>query len=121
MDQALTRLLFLPIAAFFVQASNAVEALTRVFIDPTIALATGADSFVTALIGGSGTILEAGAESSAEGVGVFGIFAQPIALLVVLASAYLLARYLVADTTSDAIPFTFTDFPLIGADEDEEG
>ena len=52
LDSALTRLLFLPIAAFFVQFANAIEAISRILIDPAMAFAGGVESIVVSLLGG---------------------------------------------------------------------
>jgi hypothetical protein len=120
LDSALTRLLFLPIAAFFVQAANAVEAISRVVIDPVDALATGVQSFVISLLGGSADIVQSGADTTAADVSVFGIGAFPIALGIVFVSAFILANYLEREESSDLIPFTFTDIPLVGVDEDTD-
>jgi len=120
LDGALTRLLFLPITAFFVQAANAVEAISRIIVDPAQAFGSGVQALVTAMLGGSADVLSAGADASASDVGLFGIAGQPVSLVIVFASAYILAAYLSAEPTSDLIPFTFTNIPFIGNEEDEE-
>ncbi|OYR87063.1 hypothetical protein DJ72_01775, partial [Halorubrum distributum] len=50
-DGALTRLLFLPIAAFFVQAANAVEAISNVIISPLNEFGSGLVEIVNSLLG----------------------------------------------------------------------
>lgn len=117
LDSALTRLLFLPIAAFFVQFANAVEAISRILIDPARAFAAGVQSIVLSLLGGSADIIGAGADASAGDVSVFGLFAFPFSLLIVFVAAFILANYLEREETSDLIPFTFTDIPFFGVEE----
>jgi hypothetical protein len=120
LDSALTRLLFLPIAAFFVQLANAVEAISRVFIDPLNGVATGIVSIVNSLLGGSAQIINLGADATAGDLSAFGIGAFPISLLIVFVGAYILAQYLERPETSDFIPFTFTDLPFVGVQEDAD-
>lgn len=117
LDSALTRLLFLPIAAFFVQFANAIEAISRILIDPAMAFAGGVESIVVSFLGGSAEIIGAGADASAGDVSVFGIGAFPIGLLIVFVGAFVLANYLEREETSDLIPFTFTDIPFFGVEE----
>jgi hypothetical protein len=121
LDGALTRLLFLPIAAFFIQAANAVEATSNVIISPLGAFADGLGSIVTSLLGdGAAGIIEAGAEASQADVSVFGIGGFPVSLAVVFAGALVVSWYLSRQDTSDTIPFSFTDIPFIGVEEDPE-
>ncbi|OYR61154.1 hypothetical protein DJ71_24400 [Halorubrum sp. E3] len=120
LDGALTRLLFLPIAAFFVQAANAVEALSRIVVDPALAFGNGVGSIVTSLLGGSADVLEAGAAASAADVSFFGIGGLPVALGVVFIAAYGLARYTDREETGNLLPFVPFDAPIIGNDEEGE-
>ncbi|TKX82044.1 hypothetical protein EXE53_00070 [Halorubrum sp. SD626R] len=120
-DGALTRLLFLPIAAFFIQAANAVEAISNVFINPLGAFAGGLESIVRSLLGdGAAGIIEAGAEASQADISLFGIGGFPVSLAVVFAGAFVLSWYLSRQDTSDTIPFSFTDIPFLGVEEDPE-
>lgn len=118
LDQAVTKIVLLPILAFFFQFAEAIRATFSVVIDPLFALGAGAAEFLDAVIGGGADVVSAGAAASAAGISVFGILGYIIGLAVVLAGAYLLGQYLTQDETSDVIPFTSTDIPLIGADED---
>ncbi|TKX78434.1 hypothetical protein EXE53_21165 [Halorubrum sp. SD626R] len=114
-------MLFLPIAAFFIQAANAVEAISNVFISPLGAFSDNLAAIVTALLGdGAAGIIEAGAEASQADVSVFGIGGFPVALGVALSGAFILSWYLSRQDTSDTIPFSFTDIPFIGVEEDPE-
>lgn len=120
LDSALTRLLFLPIAAFFVQLANAVEAFSRILIDPAFALASGVVGVINGLVGGAGRIIGAGADASAGDVSVFGIGGFPIAIGVAFVGAFILANYLERQETSDTLPFTFTDIPFFGVEEETD-
>lgn len=120
-DGALTRLLFLPIAAFFVQAANAVEAISDVVINPLGAFADGLVSLVEAILGdGAADVISAGAEATQADISIFGIASLPVSFLIVLGTAFILANYLQNDETSDLIPFSFTDIPFIGVQETPE-
>ena len=120
LDSALTRLLFLPIAAFFVQASNAIEALSRVVIDPTMAFATGVESIVASLLGGSAEVIGTGAATSAGDLSYFGIGAFPIGLGLVFVVAYMYAWYTDEESTGNLLPFVPFDVPIIGSAEEED-
>lgn len=114
----------LPIITFFDKAAEAVSALMDMFIVPVNSLIDGLGQLILAMIGGAASIIGAGAEASAEAF-LFGIWsalgpaAYPAAYISVLSGAYILVRYTMLDETSDLIPFSMTDFPFIGADEEE--
>ncbi|NHN40056.1 hypothetical protein G9C85_00185 [Halorubellus sp. JP-L1] len=115
------RVLLLPIIAFGLQTANIIEAVTSFFIEPTTALIGGiSNDVIGELLGGVGNILGAGAGASADGVDAFWVLGFPASIAVILAGGYLVARYLSEDSTGDTIPFSFTDFPLIGTEEDSD-
>lgn len=120
LDSALTRLLFLPIAAFFVQLANGVEAISQIIISPALELGAGVASIANALLGGSAEVISAGAATSASDVSVFGIGAFPIGIGIAFLAAFLIANFLQQGETSNLIPFTFTDIPLLGVEEEED-
>jgi hypothetical protein len=118
LSQSVTKLVLLPIVAFFGSMAAAVEAGADVVILPLRALAEGAAGVLDGLLGGGGDIIEAGAQATAAGTDVFGILAYPIGIAIVLAGAYLLAAYLSEEETSDLLPFTTTDIPFLGSEEE---
>lgn len=118
LSQSVTKLVLLPIVAFFGSMATAIEAGADVVILPLRALAEGAAGVLDGLLGGGGDIIDAGAQASAAGTDVFGILAYPIGIAIVLGGAYLLAAYLSEEETSDLLPFTFTDIPGLGTEED---
>lgn len=120
LDSALTKLLFAPIAAFFIQAANAVEAISRVFIDPVVAFAGGTGSVVNALFGGSASVIDAGAAATVSDVDVFGVLGFPVGLGIVAVSGFLLVQYLQQPNTGDLIPLSFTDIPFVGVEEESD-
>lgn len=120
LDSALTRLLFLPIAAFFFQAAEAVEAISNVLIAPLESFALNLARIVSSFLGGSADIINAGADASAGDVSVFGIGAFPIGLVIVFVAAFVVANYLQQNETSDLIPLSFTDIPFLGVRETPE-
>ncbi|MFD1634623.1 hypothetical protein ACOZ4L_02695 [Haloplanus ruber] len=120
LDSALTKLMFAPIAAFFLQAANAVEAISRVIIDPVTAFASGAGDIVTSLFGGSSQIIDIGADATAADLNIFGILGFPVGLGIVFVGGFLIAQYLGQPDTSDLIPLTFTDIPFLGVEESND-
>lgn len=120
-DGAFTRLFFLPITAFFVQASNAVEAISNVIIAPLGTFASGLEAIVQSLLGdGAAEIIEAGAEASAADISVFGIASFPVGLGIAFVGAFVISLYLSNQDTSDLLPFSFSDIPFLGVEEDPE-
>jgi hypothetical protein len=118
--QSVTKLILLPIAAFFVQASNAIEAISNLVIEPVTAFGQGLASLVNSILGGAGSIVGSGAEASAAGVDVFGILGFLIALVVVAGGAFIIANLAEQEETGNlGIPFSTTDIPFVGSEEDE--
>jgi len=112
------KLLFLPVVAFVLQLANVLEALFNVFILPTNALVSGIVGFLTALFDGVARVIAAGARGS-TGVQQFSLLGLPLALFIVVLTAMVLAWYTDQEFTSDLIPFTASDFPIIGNDEEQ--
>lgn len=63
------------------------------------------------------SLVEAGAETSAESLGQFQIFGFPLSVVLLLSGFFAISLYLRERETSDLIPGTFTDF--IGGTEEE--
>lgn len=114
------KVLLLPVVAFFLQLANALEAILNVVIVPTQALAAGIGDFLGSLFGGVAQVLSAGAAGSAQNVQEWFVLSFPVAMGVVIAVAMIMAWYTDQNYTSDLIPFTSTDIPLIGNDEESE-
>lgn len=119
-SNALTRLLFLPIIAFFTQAANLTEEIFDLLIEPLGQLGTSVSAFISNTIGGAAEIAGVGARVSADNLGIFGIGGFPVSVVVGVSVFLIVALYLSRDESSDLLPGTFTDLPLIGVDEDEE-
>lgn len=124
-SDAFTRLLFLPIIAFFAQLADLTEAIFDLVITPLETLADGSDALITNLIGsGDGTgaagIIADGVSATSGDISLFGIVGFPASILIALGGLILVAVFLSRDETSDILPGTFTDLPIIGVDEDEE-
>jgi hypothetical protein len=120
LDQAVTKLVLLPIAALFISFAETIEAIFNLITQPLFAMGTSIAAFVEAVIGGGADIVSTGADASATGTQAFGILGFVVGLGVTLLGAYLLLQYLAQDETSDTIPFTATDLPFVGADEDSQ-
>jgi len=114
------RVLLLPLIAFFLQLANALEAILDVFIVPTNELIDGSTQFLTATFDGVENIIQSGAEASAGGVEGFGLVGFPLAQAVVLLGGAVIALFLLLGPTGDTAPFTFTDIPFVGTEEEDE-
>lgn len=95
-----------------------VDAVFQVFVNPTVALANELAALVSAYI--PADIISAGSSVTQGALAQFGIFAYPIAMIVMSAGLYVLAQLLEREFSSNLIPFSLTDFPLIGTEEEEE-
>jgi hypothetical protein len=114
------------IASLWVGGINIVQTGVSIITNPGDALATVAASLVDALIGLPVDIAEAGAASAVQSLSPGGMFyigplTWPIAVATALSGLMVLAWYLSQNATSDALPGTFTDLPLVGTDEEGEG
>lgn len=107
------------------EAIRAFQALVSVFVEPVQSLAGGAAGIVTAFLGGISSIIRQGAETTVATLAPQATWAVgPLTFGFSVAAAggglFVMALLLEQGPTSDAIPGTFTDFPLIGTDEEDE-
>jgi len=122
--RALERVLLLPMIAFMLQFANALEAVLDLFIVPVRSLLDGIDALLGALFGsgatGAADVISAGAQETIRSLrdGPFSVLSFNVGVIVVLLSGVIIAYYLQRESTSDLVPFTFTDFPIIGTDEE---
>lgn len=112
--------------ALALMAISTVQSIFEVLTQPLDALGIELGNLVEALLGGPIDIIGQGAASavaSLEPGGMFyvGPLTFPLAVVTALSGGYVLAKYLELEITSDTIPFSFTDIPFIGVDEDDEG
>jgi len=119
LSDTIEKLLLLPILAFFLQLANALEAIFNVFIVPISALLDGIGQFIGSLFGGISQVIGAGAAGTAQNVQQWFVFSLPVAVGVVLLIAMMFAWYTDQDFTSDLIPFSSTDVPFVGNDEED--
>lgn len=119
-ESKLERVLFLPLIALALQLANVLEAVLNLFIIPLNSLISGVGELIGAILGGGARIVGAGAAGSAGQVELFGILAFPLAIAIALGAAAVYAWYTDLEFTSDLIPFTSTDWWIIGNDEEGE-
>jgi len=119
LSSTIEKLLLLPILAFFLQLANALEAIFNVFIVPISALIDGIAQFIGSLFGGISQVIGAGAAGTAQNVQQWFVLSLPVAVGVVILVAMIFAWYTDQDYTSDLIPFTSTDVPFVGNDEED--
>ena len=121
---ALVTAFLLPVVAFFMSLANVAQALLSPFIDLPNALVNGIVTFIGSLFGtgdtfGLSDLFSTAARMSGQEISIFGVFSLPAGVAIILASGAMVAYYLEQESTSDLIPFSFTDFPLLGANEEE--
>lgn len=102
-----------------------VDTVRRLFTDPLIAVINGVSGLMDAIIGGAGDIIEQGVRTTVTSIApgatwAVGPLTYGFSIVAVGVGLYVLAQILESRATSDLIPFTFTDWPLIGADEEGE-
>lgn len=128
-------LFVLPVAEFAFGVVDLIDTAFDLFIVPAQSFITGVGSLVLAIVGGAANIIDAGSGAAAQAflTGIWsalGPFAFPASIGAVILGAFVLARGLQEQETSDTpfLLFSSTDFPdipLIGnigaEEEDEEG
>lgn len=120
---ALKKAFLLPPIAFLLTTADALEAIVSFFVDVPIAFINGLVNVAFSILGGEGFtgvsgILDAAASASAESISFFGFFSFPAGVAVVLMAGLILSWYLSREDTSDTLPFSFTDIPIIGTEEE---
>lgn len=116
------------ILAIFTGLIDLAQAITSFFSRPIFAGGAGAADIVSAFLGGIANIIITGAEVTAFSL-IPGPFQSPLlvpifafiyAVAIVGGAAFVMALVLNRFVTSDFVPGTGTDFPVVGQDEDEE-
>lgn len=113
------------VITIFTGLALGIDTIRRLFTDPLIALIDGSSAFVFELVGGAAEIVEQGVQTTVESIApgatwAVGPLTYAVSIIVVGVGLYVLAKILEQRATSDLIPFTFTDWPIIGADEEGE-
>lgn len=119
----LALMFFLPLYEFFSSSADAIAAIFSVPIRMLESFSTGIASLTATLLGAPEIVLEAGATESARSLttGIwaqFGPFSLTVAVGVMLSTGYLISWYLEQEQTGNLVPWSFSDVPLIGSDED---
>lgn len=114
------------ISSFFLGMASIVAAIALMIYGPLNAMANGIADFMTGLVGGAADIIEQGVETTVTSIApgatwAIGPLTFGLSILAMGAGLWALAWILGRAETSDTIPFTFTDIPFVGVDEEEEG
>lgn len=101
------------------------DSFRRLITDPLQAIIDGVTAFFDVLIGGSADLIRAGVETSIASVAPGQAWAIGPATFALTVGAWGLALYAFTqvmdlEATSNIIPFTMTDVPIIGSDESED-
>jgi hypothetical protein len=104
---------------------NFFQATASVLTTPLEALGINLGGIVDSTVGGAADIIQTGAETTQAALlpgqpWAVGPLTFAFSILSVAAGLFVLAWILQFGATSDTIPFSFTDFPLLGVDEGEE-
>lgn len=102
----------------FASIATGIESVFSVFTEPLYALAAELASLIAAYI--PDELMTAAVQSSASAVDQFGVWAYPIGMIVMAVGLLILSGLLSMEITSNLVPFSTTDWPIIGADEEEE-
>ncbi|MHB9286787.1 hypothetical protein ACKVMT_07075 [Halobacteriales archaeon Cl-PHB] len=97
----------------------------RLITDPLDSVINGVSNLMGAIIGGAGDIVRQGAETTVATIAPGATWAVgPLTYAFSIASIgvglYVLAQIVEMRSTSNILPFTFTDLPVIGATEEGE-
>lgn len=103
---------------------NLGQTIADVVIIPLQSLAVNVARVVTSFVGGGARIISAGVTSTVNSITVgffnLGPFTFGESVLIVGSGIFAMSVLLQLSPTSNILPFTFTDVPFIGIDEDEE-
>lgn len=116
-------LVVLPLVELSYGIGNLISAIFGVFINPLDAFGDSLGNLVGSLIGGPATILDTAAQVTAQSFqsgpwAQWGPLTWSVGVASILAGAYLVTLYLKEEETSDWLPYSFTDLPFLGSDED---
>ena len=111
---------------FFAGLIDVVTSIFGLLVQPIDVLGLEVGNFLGALVGGAADIVTQGAVTTQQAIAPGQPWAVgPLTFGFGIASAaagwYVFARVLAADATSDLLPFTGTDVPGVGANEESEG
>jgi hypothetical protein len=119
LGSSFTKLLLLPIAAFFISLADLVEAGFSILVNPLSALGINVGELIDNLVGGSAQLLGTGVQVSGGDLNIFGIAAFPLSFAIVAVVLFMLGWVLSQEDTSNLLPFTRADLPILGAEEDD--
>ena len=109
--------------------SGLIDVITSIFgllVQPIDVLGVEVGNFLGALVGGAADIVTQGAVTTQQAIApgqswAVGPLTFAFGIVSAAAGWYVFARVLAADATSDLLPFTGTDVPGVGANEESEG
>ncbi|MFC7077872.1 hypothetical protein [Haloarcula halophila] len=112
--------------AVFYSGIDLIQAIVNLLVLPLEALGTNAAANVTALVGGAARIVQQGALTTQQSIlpgqaWAVGPLTFGFSIAATGAGLFIMSEILARAPTSDLIPFTFTDVPFVGVDEEEEG
>jgi hypothetical protein len=124
LEDVVPKALLLPVIAAFTSMADAIGAFFGVPISIFESIGESLDILIDGLFSQPGRILAAGgaetASSLQQGVWAqFGPLTYPIAVGVIVLSAYIVASYTAEEETGNLIPGLPMDVPLIGNNEDD--
>jgi len=114
------------IAAVFISMVWVIEGIRSLLVDPILGLVGNVGDLTDALFGGVIRILNQTATTAVLSVApgqtwAIGPFTWLLGVAVFGISLYMLSQILALAPTSNLVPGTFTDYPIIGVDERQEG
>ena len=113
------------ILAVFAKVIDVGSAISDVFILPVQEIAVQGANVVGAFIGGMAGIIRQGAQTTINSLApgaswAVGPLTYAFSIAAVAGGLYVMSLVLGMGFTSDTVPGTFTDFPFLGVDEEDE-
>lgn len=106
------------ITLIFQGVGEGVNAIVTLFVQPLFDLAGELGALIAAYI--PNELLSAAVEISANSLAVFGPLAYPVGIIIMAIGLFVLSRLLAAPWSSNLVPFSTTDWPIVGTEEEEE-
>jgi len=113
------------VASVFMAFAIFIDVGQQLITKPLGRMATEIANLMGAIIGGASRIIDQAATTAVLSIApgakwAIGPLTYVISIAVMGAALYVLAQILESPVTSDTIPFTFSDLPVLGVEEDEE-
>jgi len=103
-----------------------VDTARQLITEPLLSLISNVGNVFNAMVGGGADIIRQGVQTSIQSIApgaewAVGPLTYLVGIAVMAGGMYIFAQVMEMEATSNLIPFSVTDLPIIGAREEDEG